>query len=159
MKPLLAIFALLISLTPWAQVTPPKKTFHYQKNAKLVYQDAGGGRLGDIAVGAGQNLVFYYEWQSAKNPQIADADRTDKLYFELTPAQAKQLEAKGDELKKYNTVRCRICFCINGGCMTEAQGELTVKQVGKKKFAVKYKDADSEKYLVDETFTLKKGKP
>lgn len=138
-----------------AQITPPKKTFYVQKNAKLEIKNDNEPVV-EVSVGKGKNLVFFYEWQSAKNPQIADADRTDKLYFELTPKQAKRFSASGEELAKANTIRCRMCFCLEGGCRKNIKGVLTVKKNGSK-YQVTFKDEpDSEKYLVNETFSLKR---
>ena len=160
MKHLLAIWILAtVSAAAFGQVTPPKKTFYVQPNAKLniTHYDSV---VVDAQIGSGKNLVFFYEWNSAKNPQLADADRTEKLYFELTARQAKSFRAKGAELAKANTVRCRLCFCLEGGCRPNTKGELTVKKVGKNRYAVKFKDdPEADRYLVDEVFTLQKAVP
>lgn len=157
MKTILFAFAFLVSLAVSAQVTPPKKTFYVQPNAtlSLTHYDP----VVEVDIKDGKNLVFYYEWQSAKNPQIADADRTDKLYFEVPATEAKSIRATGEALKKYGTIRCRLCFCLEGGCRPTVKGELSVTRINKKKYAVKFKDdPESEDYLVNETFVLKKGK-
>lgn len=159
MKQFLAIYtALLLVIGASAQITPPKKTFYYQKNAKLEITNSDEAIV-EVNITSGKNLVFYYEWQSAKNPQLADADRTEKLYFELTPKQAKSFRAQAEGLSKASTVRCRLCFCLEGGCRRNTKGVLTVKRVSKVKYAVTFKDdPESERFLVDEVFTLKSGK-
>jgi hypothetical protein len=142
-----------------AQTTPPKKTFYYQKNAKISTKSYDDSPVVEVSIEAGKNLVFFYEWQSAKNPMIADADRTDKLYFELTPEQAKSFQASGEELAKISTIRCRLCFCLDGGCRADTKGILTVKKTSCGKYAVTFKDGpDVERVLVNETFTPKKEK-
>lgn len=158
MKHILLIPMLFAFMAAAAQVSPAKKTFSVQKNATLTLVRYGdGNEIVDPQIEAGQRLVFYYEWNSPKNPQIADADRTDKLYFELTAAQAKSFKATGEALAGAKTVRCRICFCLEGGCRPDTRGELSVKKAGRDRYAVKFKDdPESERYLVNEIFTLKK---
>lgn len=158
MKNILTILAILFfGTTVLAQITPAKKTFYYQKNAQLVLKNSDEVIV-EVSIGTGKNLVFFYEWQSAKNPQLADGDRTDKLYFEISPEQAKSFEASGEGLSKVSTIRCRLCFCLEGGCRRNVKGVLTVKKVSCGKYQVTFKDEpDSEKFLVNETFTLKKG--
>lgn len=160
MKHIIAILLLTgLGASVFAQVSPPKKTFYFQKNAKIAITTYDSVVV-DPKIESGDKLVFFYEWQSAKNPQIADADRTDKLFFELTPEQAKSFTARGAELAKAGTIRCRICFCLEGGCRHNTKGELTVKKVGCGKYAVRFRDdPESEKYLVNETFSLKSTKP
>lgn len=155
------IVAIIVSLVLFvgasAQITPAKKTFYYKKNAQLLIKQSDEPVV-EVSIGAGNNLVFFYEWQSPKNPQLADADRTDKLYFEITPEQAKSFQASGTELSKVSTIRCRLCFCLEGGCRKNVQGELTVKKVSCGKYQVTFKDdPDSERFLVNETFALRKG--
>lgn len=159
MKHIFSISVLMLGLVTgvFAQGTPPKKTFYVQKNAKITITAYDSVVVEPKIEPDGDKLVFFYEWQSAKNPHLADADRTDKLYFELTPAQAKSFTAKGSELTQANTIRCRLCFCLEGGCRPNTKGELTVKKVGCNKYSVQFKDdPEAEKYLVKETFSLKK---
>lgn len=159
MKHIFAISAFLLCATGlFAQITPPKKTFYVQKKSKIAVTTYDSVLVDPKMESGGNKLAFYYEWRSAKNPQLADADRTEKLYFELTAAQAKSFTAKGAELAKAGTVRCRICFCLDGGCRPAAKGELTVKKTGRNAYSVQFKDdPDSERYLVNETFTLQKA--
>lgn len=159
MKHIFVLSAFLLTATGlWAQITPPKKTFYVQKKTKIAVTTYDSVLVDPKMEPGGKKLAFYYEWRSAKNPQLADADRTERLYFELTTAQAKSFTAKGAELTKANTIRCRICFCLDGGCRPDTKGELTVKKVGRNAWSVQFKDdPESEKYLVNETFTLQKA--
>jgi len=153
------LIALVCCISVSAQTTPEKTTLYFQKNATITTKSYDDSPVVEVNIVPGKNLVFFYEWQSRKNPMVADADRTDKLYFELTPTQAKSFQASGDELAKVSTIRCRLCFCLEGGCRNNPKGMLTVKKSSCGKYAVTYKDeADSERYLVDAVFSAKKEK-
>ena len=143
-----------------AQIKPASKTCTVEKNASLSIQDFDNAPTVGVEIKKGNKLVFTYEWHSADNPQIADDESVHKLYFELPVNFKGWMLVKKEELKKYNTIRCRICFCLEGGCRRADKGELSVEKIGCKRYHVTYKDeADSdEKYFFDEIFTLKKQK-
>lgn len=158
MRNTLVILFVALAFGANAQITPAKKTFYYEKNAHMQLKEDQAPLVG-VDIVPGDKLVFFYEWQSAKNPQIADADRTDKLYFEISAKEAKSFQASGEALGKLSAVRCRLCFCVNGGCRRATEGVLTIKKVGCGKYAVTFKDSeDADKLLVNETFSLKKKK-
>jgi hypothetical protein len=136
--------------------TPPKKTFYYKNRSALVIKEVADAPVVEFETVKGKNLVFFYEWQSARNPQIADGESTHKLYFEI-PARTRNMTATGkEELGKYDTVRCRICFCVEGGCRKPSDGVLTVTRLKGKKYEVIYKDDPEDRdYFIQEIFTTK----
>ncbi|MCG9909781.1 MAG: hypothetical protein MH137_00640 [Flavobacteriales bacterium] len=139
-----------------AAQTPPKKTFQYKTQSALRVKDVADAPVVEFETVKGKNLVFFYEWQSARNPQIADGESTHILYFEI-PARTRNITASGKkELEKYNTVRCRMCFCVEGGCRKPSEGELTVTRLKGKKYEVTYKDNPEDRdYFIQEIFTTK----
>jgi hypothetical protein len=136
----------------FAQITPPKRTFFYRKNATLKITPADTAVV-DVEIVSGKNLVFFYEWQSAKNPMIADGESTHRLYFEVPP-RTKRLKLSGADLAKANVIRCRLCFCVDGGCRRPRMGELTLTRVRKKNaFEVTYRDEpEEERFFVNHVF-------
>ena len=157
MRILLTICLSGLSFALSAQVSPPRRTFFFQKNASLKITPADTAVV-DVEIVTGDKLVFYYEWQSARNPQVADAESTHKLYFEILP-KTKKLNLSGADLKKVNAIRCRLCFCVEGGCRRPKTGELTLNRTRRNKYAVTYRDATDEVHLfVNEVFDSKKNK-
>lgn len=154
MKILLTICLSGLSVALSAQVSPPKRTFFFQKNATLKITPADTSVV-DVEIVPGDKLVFYYEWQSARNPQIADAESTHKLYFEIQ-AKTKKVTLSGSELKKVNAIRCRLCFCVEGGCRRPRNGALTLKRRHRNAYEVTYKDSEEERFFVNEVFYSKK---
>lgn len=160
MRTVFFILSLFLGLSVYAQqeeAPQPKKTFYFQKKSAIAYK-ADYEVLSETEIQKGKKLVFYYEWQSPYNKMVPDLNRTDKLYFELTPKQARSFRAEGEALKKVNTIRCRICFCPNGGCRITSEGVLTVKRAGNNRYNVTFTDnPETGRLLVNETFTLKKA--
>ena len=155
MRNLLTICLWGLSVALSAQVSPPKRTFFFQKNASLKITPADTAVV-DVEIVPGDKLVFYYEWQSARNPQIADAESTHKLYFEILP-KTKKLNLSGADLRKVNAIRCRLCFCVEGGCRRPKTGELTLSRIRRNGYAVTYRDtADEDHLFVNEVFFNKK---
>ncbi len=149
----ISLSALWIALS--AQVSPPKRTFFFQKNASLQITPADTAVV-DVEIIKGDKLVFYYEWQSARNPQIADAESTHKLYFEVSP-KTRKLKLSGTDLSKANVIRCRICFCVDGGCRRPRNGELTLTRRRRNVYEVTYRDdTEDERFFVNEVFFNKK---
>jgi hypothetical protein len=154
-KNLLTIYLSGLCFVLSAQVSPPKRTFFFQQNASLKIIPADTAVV-DVEIIQGDKLVFFYEWQSARNPQIADAESTHKLYFELSP-KTKKLQLSNENLKQVNTIRCRLCFCVEGGCRIPKNGELTVSRIRRNAYKVTFKDTpDEEHFFINEVFLTKK---
>ncbi len=144
---------MLVSLS--AQITPPKRTYFFQKKAALRIVPADTAVV-DVEIVSGKNLVFFYEWQSAKNPQIADGESTHRLYFEVSP-NTRNLKLSGADLSKVNVIRCRICFCVDGGCRRPRNGELTLTRIRRDAYEVTYRDdTEEDRFFVNVVFFNKK---
>ncbi len=155
MKSLLTICLSGLCFVLSAQVSPPRRTFFFQKNASLQITPADTAVV-DVEIIKGDKLVFYYEWQSARNPQIADAESTHKLYFEVS-FKTKKLKLSGADLSKANVIRCRLCYCVDGGCRRPRNGELTVSRIRRNAYKVTFKDTpDEDHFFINEVFLTKK---
>ncbi|MDR5591542.1 hypothetical protein [Christiangramia sp. SM2212] len=89
----------------------------------------------NVMVENGENLVFEYRFSTEGEPQIADDEYTEIVYFELD-ANTEDFNLNSNDFEAANAYVGRFCFCGNTGFFPISNGEIIGEKVGSRDWKV-----------------------
>lgn len=76
----------------------------------------------------GSNLVFCYRYEKADQPNLADDEYKEELFFEI-PSGLDSFELQDEKLERANATFGRLCFCADGGYHKITKGKISGKKI------------------------------
>lgn len=83
-------------------------SYAYLTDARLRLQE----ETASVALERGNRLVFTYTFTADDNPQVADDEYSESLWFELDPDGAERVVLRDKELRDAKLTFRPMCFCI-----------------------------------------------
>lgn len=109
-----------------------------QQNKQLLIKTEEATGFLYPAIIKGSNLVIQFEYSKKGPENIADANYSETIFFEI-PKDVVQLNKKDKELTEVNLLYGKHCFCEGAGYYAISKGELFIeKQANKLSFELKF---------------------
>lgn len=83
----------------------------------------------------GGKLVFCYQFQKEDQPNLADDEYKEELFWEI-PEDIDSFEFVDEELSNAKTTFGRLCFCADGGYHRVNKGVLKGTKIGNKQWEI-----------------------